>query len=52
MIEVEYALSIEHQDPEQAMKIYQSIASQDVKAEEENKIKEIEIALVSMGIYS
>lgn len=51
MTEVEHALSIESQDPEQALKIYQSITSQDVKAEDENKIKEIETALVSMGKF-
>lgn len=49
MEEIEHATSVELKDPDQALKLYQSITSQTVTSDEENKIKAVEIALCSMG---
>lgn len=52
MEELEHASSIELKDPEEALKLYYSITNQSVTAEDETKIKEVELALSSMGTLS
>ena len=52
MEELEHASSIELKDPEEALKLYYSITNQSVTAEDETKIKEVELALSSMGTQS
>ncbi|KAL5263056.1 hypothetical protein ACHWQZ_G008452 [Mnemiopsis leidyi] len=49
MEELEHASSIELKDPEEALKLYYSITNQSVTADDEAKIKEVELALSSMG---
>ena len=51
MEELEHASSVELKDPDQALKLYHSITSQTVTSDDEAKIKEVELALSSMGKY-
>ena len=49
MEELEHASSVELKDPDQALKLYHSITNQTVTSDDEAKIKEVELALSSMG---
>ena len=51
MEELEHASSIELKDPDQALKLYHGITNQTVTSDDEAKIKEVELALSSMGKY-